>query len=375
MSLNNTPGATSQSSDRFPELTVSGSPTEMGRQIGEHFREQITELSGLVLERFNKGAAGKISWAQAEAVARRSFGRVGEFFPGPLDELRGTAEAAGVRLERLMALNARNMLSEALQVSHTPEGCTSIMVSAGASESGVGFAGQNWDNDPAMRPLSAVITRKGTGKATFASWTQPGLVAYMGFNSAGIGICMNALNGPTDPTGVPWYFLVRAILESTTVEEAIEAVESTPRSITANAAMITDRGPLNMEITPGEVQLLEAGDSGMLVHTNHCVHASLASNNDTYPERIYGQSFQRKDRGQEQMGARAVNGRVSIDDAKAVLSDHDGFPTSICRHPNDDPTTGWQRSVVSIIVEPGKQRMHVSNGNPCENEYETYALG
>lgn len=110
-------------------------------------------------------------------MARSSFNRVAEFFPGPLEELRGTAEAAGIPVERLMVLNARNMLAE------TSEGCTSIMVSAKSSESNSGFAGQNWDNDPAMVPLSAVITRKGSGKATFTSWMQPGLVAYMGFNS------------------------------------------------------------------------------------------------------------------------------------------------------------------------------------------------
>jgi isopenicillin-N N-acyltransferase-like protein len=197
----------------------------------------------------------------------------------------------------------------------------------------------------------------------------------MGFNSAGFGVCMNALNGPADSTAVPWYFFVRAILESNTVEEALQAVESVPRAITANAAMITDDGPLNLELTPDSVQSLEAGDDGLLVHTNHCVHPSLTSHNERFPERIYGQSFQRRDRGQELLQQRAADGRVSVDDAKAILSDHDGFPTSICRHPNDDPNTGWQRSVVSIILEPGENRMQVSNGNPCENTYETYVMG
>jgi isopenicillin-N N-acyltransferase-like protein len=375
MNPSESPAPADKFSGRFPELTVSGTPNAMGRQIGEHFRPQVVELSELVLERFNKGSDRKISWAQAENVARDSFDQVGRYFPGPLDELQGTADAAGVPVERLMMLNARNMLSEALRVPRGADGCTSIMVSAASSKSGVGFAGQNWDNDPAMGPLSVVITRKSAGKATFTSWMQPGLVAYMGFNSAGIGICMNALNGPTDPGGVPWYFLVRAMLESNTVEEAVRAVESTPRSITANAAMITDEGPLNLEITPGEVQAIKADSDGMLVHTNHCVHSSLISNNDTYPERIYGQSFQRKDRGRDLLDERAVNGRASIDDARAILSDHDGFPTSICRHPNDDPATGWQRSVISIILEPGERRMHVSNGNPCENEYDTYLMG
>ena len=83
----------------------------MGRQIGERFRSQIGELSELVLDRFNKGAVADISWDQAENVARGSFDRVGKYFPAALEELHGTAEAAGVPVERLMVLNARNMLS------------------------------------------------------------------------------------------------------------------------------------------------------------------------------------------------------------------------------------------------------------------------
>ncbi len=354
---------TPDNTTRFPELTVSGSPTEMGRAIGESFRDQIVELSELVLERFNMGSSRAIAWEQAEDVARRSFKHVADYFPWPLEELHGTAQAAGVPVERLMVLNARNMLAD------TSEGCTSIMVSAGSSESGTGFAGQNWDNDPTMAPLSAVITRNGAGKTAFTSWQQPGLVAYMGFNSAGIGICMNALNGPTDTKGLPWYFFVRSILEANSTADAVQAVESAPRSLTANAAMITADGPLNLEITPSTVESIEADSHGVLVHTNHCVHPELNSYNEEFEDRIYGQSFDRRSRAQEILSEKC---KVSIDDAKKLLSDHDGFPTSICRHPNDDPKTGWQRSVISIILEPEENRMHVSNGNPCENVYETY---
>ncbi|MBC8452881.1 MAG: peptidase C45 [Chloroflexi bacterium] len=360
---------TSSNNNRFPELTVSGTPVEMGRQIGEHFRSHIVDLSELVLERFNKGSRAQITWEQAENVAHRSFDRVADFFPGPLAELQGIADASGVPVERLMVLNARNMLAD------TSEGCTSIMVAAESSETGNGFAGQNWDNDPAMAPLSAVITRKGNGKAAFTSWMQPGLVAYMGFSSNGIGICMNALNGPSDTSGLPWYFFVRAILESNSTSEAVNTVKSAPRALTANAAMITNEGPLNLELTPGAVESIGPDSNGILVHTNHCVHPALAGNNDEFPDRIYGQSFERRERGQQLLGSRIGKGNVSLDDAKALLSDHDGFPTSICRHPNDDAKTGWQRSVISIILEPGDRRMQVSNGNPCENDYETYIAG
>ena len=158
---------------RFPELSVSGSPTQMGQNIGEHFKNQIREVTELVLDRVNKGTQNRITWKQAEEAARDSFHRVEDFFPDIMDELKGTATASNVNLERLMVMNSRNVLSLA------KDGCTSIMVSDQASDSGNGFAGQNWDNDPAMAPFSAVITRKGTGKTAFTSWLQPGIVAYL----------------------------------------------------------------------------------------------------------------------------------------------------------------------------------------------------
>jgi isopenicillin-N N-acyltransferase-like protein len=219
------------------------------------------------------------------------------------------------------------------------------------------------------------VTRKGEGKAAFTSWMQPGLVAYMGFSSNGIGICMNALNGPSDTTGLPWYFFVRSILESNSTAEAVASVKSAPRALTANAAMITNEGPLNLELTPDSVESIGPDSNGILVHTNHCVHPALVGHNNDFSDRIYGQSFERRARGQELLDKRIRAGSVSTDDAKSLLSDHDGFPTSICRHPNDDPNTGWQRSVISIILEPGDRHMQVSNGNPCENEYEIYVAG
>ena len=111
---------------RFPELTVQGRPVEMGRQIGEHFRSMIRKLTDLALERANKNLEKTVSWDAAIGTAQNSLAITVKHFPDSLMELKGTAEGAGVSLERLMVLNVRNMLSE------QPDGCTSIIVSAGA---------------------------------------------------------------------------------------------------------------------------------------------------------------------------------------------------------------------------------------------------
>ncbi len=355
---------------RFPEFTASGSPQEIGHAIGEQFRDTITEMSDVLLERFNRSAANPISAQEAESVATAAVPYAEQYLPDAVEELRATAQAARVPFERIMLINARSMLS-------APEGCTSVMVGASASETKTGFAGQNWDNDPAMDPFSAVITRRTTGKPAFMNWCQAGVIAYMGFSDAGFGVCMNALNGPSRRSGVGWYFLVRSIYEARSLDEIVDRIGPARRAMTANAAMITPDGPADLEITLDSVKVLRAGEGESLVHTNHCVHQSLSSYNEEHADAIYGQSFERKSRAEElltQITGSANNSKVSVDDVKSILSDRQGYPTSINRYPNDDPATGWQRSVVSLVVEPDAGRMHVSRGNPGDNPYEQYDL-
>jgi hypothetical protein len=69
---------------------------------------------------------------------------------------------------------------------------------------------------------------------------------------------------------------------------------------------------------------------------------------------------------------------LTVEDLKAFLADHEGKPTSICRHPHDGPdhpsVSARGRTVASIIAEPGEGRMHVARGNPCQTPYATYRL-
>jgi len=63
-----------------------------------------------------------------------------------------------------------------------------------------------------------------------------------------------------------------------------------------------------------------------------------------------------------------------LEELKRILSDHDGHPKSICRHPNDDQDNGFWTTVFAMIIEPSVRRMHISRGTPCQNEFDTYVL-
>ena len=368
---------------RFREVEVQGVPRELGRQLGEATREEVRTYVERVVERFNLGRKSRLAPEAALAVAAESIPAAERYLPEAMEELRGIAEGASVTVEQAMLINVRNQLDapgtgpllrarSSLAPPAPPEGCTAVLVEPRASASGVGMVAQNWDNDPATDAFSVVLTRRPTGKPALMTFTRPGELANLGLSSAGMGIALNAMPGAQRRAGVPWYFILRAMYESASLEAAVREIERAERGIPANAVVITADGGADIEIMIDAVRVLKPDAPGTLVHTNHCVHPELIPINDRYSARIYGQSFLRKARGESILSS--ADHPVTLEQIQRLLSDHEGYPTSICRHPNDDPALGWQRSVVSVILEPAVGRMHLSRGNPCENPYEIYEM-
>jgi isopenicillin-N N-acyltransferase-like protein len=347
---------------RYPEVTVAGSPQQMGEQIGEALREEIRGFDDIALERVRKTM--NVSLEAALIVARRCIDDVRGYAPHMLVELDGMAHASGVGIERLMLLQIRNQLQP-----DAGGGCTSFAVGGVAGGS---VTGQNWDNDSALDPFSVVLTRRPEDAPAFLSITQAGLIAYLGVNDAGLGLCMNTLPAPARPFGVPHYFTVRGVYEARSLDGAVQAIRRAQRAIPANLMLATPEGPADLEVTVNDVHVLRESDAGpgVVTHTNHCVHPDLVQINDSFPELI--ESGPRKCRIDELLAAapRPIP-RATLE---AILRDHQDHPRSICRHPNDHPTTGFWSSVWSLLIDAEECRLHLSRGNPCEQPYETYSL-
>jgi isopenicillin-N N-acyltransferase-like protein len=347
---------------RYPELTVQGSPRELGRQIGEAARAQVRGFCEVALERVNRTV--RISLASAMQVAGASIPLAETYAPHMVEELRGTAEAAGVTLEELMLLQVRN------QLQADDAGCTSFSI--GQPRRAQRVVAQNWDNDPVLDEFTLVLTRRPKGLPAFTTVTQAGLIAYIGFSDAGLGLCLNTLPAPSRRLGVPHYFLVRGIYEATTLSEAADAFRRAERAIPANVMLTTPEGPADLEITLDHVHVLTDRTGGLVTHTNHCRHPELVAINDRFPELI--QSHARQARIDRLLSS-VIGGATSVEALQNALRDHDGHPRSICRHANDDPQYGFWKTVFSVIIEPESRQMHITRGNPCEMPYETYRMG
>ena len=345
---------------RYREVTVSGAPRELGQQIGEAARDEVRGFCEVALERVNKTI--NISRENAMSIAEESTRFVEGYRPDFLDELRGIADATGVTLNDLMLLQVRNQLQ--------PEkdgACTSFSL---AKESrGSTIVGQNWDNDPLLDEFTVVLTRHPEGKPSLTTVTQAGLISYIGFNSEGIGACLNTLPAPSRPVGVPHYFQLREIYEQNSLDGVVQVVRRAERAVPANIMLATPQGPADLEVTIDNIHVLTDEDAGRVTHTNHCLHPDLVPINDDFPELI--QSGPRKQRIDSLLSAESQD----IQTLKRALSDHDQHPMSICRHPNDHPETGFWQTVFAVIIEPDAQQMHITRGTPCNHPFETYKLG
>jgi len=347
---------------RYREIVVTGAPREMGRQLGEAAQDEIRGFAEIALQRVNKTM--RVSRQRAMSIAARSTEFARGYSPEMLEELHGMADSSHVPFDELMLLQVRNQLRPDAEA-----GCTSLSLGSPAIATKGAIVAQNWDNDPALDPFTIVLARKPSGKPALVNLTQAGLIAYIGFNDAGIGLCLNTLPAPSREVGVPHYFTVRGIYEAGSLAGAIEAVRRAQRAIPANIMLATPQGPADLEVTVDDVRVL-SGEQGQVTHANHCKHPELLAVNDAFPELI--ESYPRQQRIDKLLSA--AGGPLSLEAVKRALKDHEGHPRSICRHPNDDPQTGYWQTVFSVIIEPDQQRMHVSRGTPCEHPYETYEL-
>lgn len=349
---------------RFPELVVSGTPRELGRQIGEGARAQLRGFAEVALRCVNKTV--RISRDRAIEVARKSAVHVESYAPHMLEELSGMSEASGVSIDDLMLLQVRNQLT-----SDGDAGCTSLSLAKSANETGRSIVSQNWDNDPELDEFTLVLTRRPVGRPALLNLTQAGLIAYIGFNDAGIGACLNTLPAPSRPVGVPHYFTLRAIYEQTTLDDAVAAVRrAAPRAIPANIMLATPQGPADLEVTIDDVHVLRDTGTGRVTHTNHGLHPELAAINDQYPALI--ETHARKIRIDQLAGP--IGRCLRLADVQATLADHAGYPRSICRHSNDDPQHGFWQTIFGVIIDPEAGELHATRGTPCDHSFEVYYM-
>jgi isopenicillin-N N-acyltransferase-like protein len=130
--------------------------------------------------------------------------------------------------------------------------------------------------------------------------------------------------------------------------------------------MIAEHGgrAMDVEVVPGaDFDIVEMG-RGAHVHTNNILSERLLPQEKA----PLVDSQRRLDRARS-LAASAM-GTINVETAKKMLQDHDGSPTSICRHGG----TQDSQTIFSIIARPEVGVAHIAVGNPCSNPYRVYEI-
>jgi isopenicillin-N N-acyltransferase-like protein len=354
-------------------IIVEGAPRVRGRRYGlsaSHLVHRCVEsYRGLFEQR-----AG-LAWKEAVAQAQRYLPAIESFAPDALEEIRGIADGAGVPFETILVLNCRSELMFAAARSKgelPPSECTSFAVLPQACADGHMLLGQNWDWVPFARDVCVMVDVHRHDKPSFATIVEAGMLAKIGMNEAGFGLCTNTLVSERDAgcIGVPYHVMLRALLDAESVADAGRILGSVERALSANY-LVADRSgtAVNFETIAGGAGEIVATlpQHGVLSHANHFLAPSFSAI-DAYVAKSPHSLTRLADLREGLAGIP----RLSRDHLQTLLRSHRHAPNGVCSHPDPNAKPMYARcTVASFIADLTVGEFWFTDGPPCESAYRS----
>lgn len=260
---------------RCPTVRVTGSPRDCGRAHGEAVRHVIEDGLG----RWHEALAAETG--QDPRAYLRDFlaatdveTSIARWTPALLEEVRGIAEGSAQPYEVVLAYNLMDeewlhqQRARRGATADEPHHCSTVGLRPTPSRPTV--LAQNMDlpqHFDGSQMLLHVVPADDRPDALVL--TAAGLIATTGLNSAGVGLCMNALfQLDNEPHGLPVAFVIRGALERRSREEAVAFIREV-RHATGQAYTVGDpRGITGLECSArGVVEY--APQDPVVTHTNH----------------------------------------------------------------------------------------------------------
>jgi isopenicillin-N N-acyltransferase-like protein len=358
----------------IPILDIGGTPGQIGAAHGEAERERIREYADRFIGWMVSTAAVNITesemwarWAPQVAVNQRMA-------PDLLEEMRGIARGAGVPFERIFLLNSLLDLNSFryLDLATAFAGCSTFAVTA---EVGTGktLIGQTYDMPEFHQDYLTLLRLKPAQGPRQLVFTFAGIVGAAGLNEAGLAVNINYLSPNDVGLGRLHSVIVRQILASPQLADALTPPVLPPRAGGAHF-LVADRDGniVSLETTAHRFAVSYPVD-GAIGHTNHYLAAELKEFEYLRPSSIGG-SLARYTALRRFL--QEHSGRLTLADLMVLTRNHTAYPRSICSHAaTGDPIGSRSRTVSALIQIPGDGVMHLTRGCACESSYQAVTLG
>lgn len=347
----------------FREVTASGSHHQIGASIGKQCKDQALAMEA----RFKKWMSSTPGFNLQKAISysKKCLPVSRKFYPEYIEELEGYAEGTGIKFDHVWAMSVD------YPGGGRGKGCTDIAVNSEWTKDDCVYAVHNEDVCPYNIDMISIAIVKPTDEPGYIGMNYGGIWPTAGMNAAGISLTGNALVPNDTRLGIPKIVPCRKVLRESGIYQALMASMPEGRGHSFNNIVTDSNGEIfSMEGSATTFDALYAED-GWLIHTNHYLSPRMWKYEANMHTRF--SSIIRYNRARRLF--KRDLGKVDLTTFKRVLSDHVGYPESICRHP--DPALAEEdqtRTILQVAFNLTERVAWVIYGNPCEGQYKKYEL-
>lgn len=342
-------------------IECRGTPYEIGQQWGEACRDSI--LQGLENSLMGMTLLYNASREEVTSKAMRFLPLVQDFDPYLLEIMRGQAQGAGIKFEEVFTQKCSFELS--FYYNNLPSMCTSFAAAGTATENGQTLLGQTIDWFPGT-PIDLLKIHHSDGLVQFVL-SLANSSEYT-FSSAGMGICANATVAQDYSFNLPLGCYMPKVMRQRNVQDGIEILKQAAHGLGYYHLADASEEIMGIESIHNDFEIIHP-KNGLLLHSNHYITERFKKG-DMAPV-IMPDSYHRLNRITTL--ADQHYGKINLEIAMEILSDHDSYPKSICSHV--DPQSQFpSETLASYIMVPGEGAIYVAYGNPCEQDYVRYSF-
>ncbi|CAN5833362.1 C45 family autoproteolytic acyltransferase/hydolase [soil metagenome] len=335
-------------------LALAGSAEAIGATHGLRLQEPIRAYLSDRLD-----LAGDPYWAGRSEDAARILEMATETleyhdrFSGPLyEEMLSMAANAGISPAEAVVVGGFTDLIDLVRAAGDPgieeDDCTGVV------DAENGLVAQTWDMHASAGKYVYMFDIRPDDRPRALVQTTAGCLGQIGMNEAGIAIGINNLTSIGRP-GVTWPFVVRKVLETTDLDDAVKVVVDAELAGGHNFMIMgPDGAGCNIEAMPGSSRVTRV-ETGSFVHTNHCL------DNETKAEEGL-----RNPLNEANSDRRLDQGSALAFDLEAFFADAD-----INRSASNDHEVA---TCGAVVMKPGSRSMDAVWGQPGVHPWEHFSL-
>lgn len=340
---------------QIPMIEARGTYREVGRQIGMQGKPQIQSMLAYLRENVPAG----FSWEQMLIHSKDYLAPSRAVYPQYIEELEGISEGAGVSFDDIFL-----SMCEELWESPVLHGCTDMAARGRATLDRTTLIAHTNDLSLSSEARLVILKIQAGDEPEILAVSPGGIAISAGYNASKISLTGNQLDSNDVRAGVPRLLVVRAILGSRTLSEAMTHCLLPQRASSYNNVIADGSGEVySMEGSATDLEAIYI-EKDVMAHANHYV--SPAMRRFELDRSTNANSIIRHNRAEYLL--RENYGKLTPELFRTLLADHAGYPTSICKHGTESFT------VFSIIIQVETLKAWIGRGFACETKYFEYKL-